>query len=863
MRRAFGDWLRERRRQLDLTQAELAGQVGCSVVMIRKIEADDRVPSRQVAERLARCLQVASADQGAFVMFARGRAAMPSSLDQGGRSTAVQTAIPTTLLPTPITAFLGRERELAELRRLIEADSARLITIVGPPGIGKTRLSLELAASVQDQFVDGVFFVPLAPVTDPAHVLPTISRVLGLPDRGPGAAALYSALHRRRVLLVLDNFEQITAAAPLVSELLQHAPLVRAIVTSRIALHLSGEHQYAVPPLALPNIQMLAELPHAAEYPAVRLFVTRMRVINPEFALTNENAQTVAEICTRLDGLPLAIELAVARSRLLTPQALLDRLRSPTGPATLQVLTSGPRDLLDHQRTLRSTIQWSYDLLDADERRVFIHLGVFVGAFTMEAAAAVCATPMAAEALESLANQNLVSWTAHNGQAILHLLETIREFALEKLAEAGLLEDAYRRHAHSYVELAHTAVPALDGPEQERWLDRLLRAYPNLEAALEWLTRHDPELGLRCATDLGQFWYTCGYPSEGRTWLTKLLDMVEQIGPAGDRIDSLRAGALHIASFLAFQQGDNQQSATLAQKSLALYQALGDEAGIAMALLDIGRAAFGQANYSEATAAIEESLRINRALQHWPAVAPALNNLALIAKDHGDFQRAVQLHEESLVLYRQLGNRRGQARVLNNMSSVAYWEGDYARAGELAQETTAIYRDLDDRMGLAYALDALGMVAYKQGRLEIARTTLAESAELFRSLHELVGMAMALNDTGLIALAQGRSEEAAQIQRQALELAWSIGDLRRVAFCLEGLAAAIGPAQPLLAARLFGAAARLREEISAPLPLAERASYERWVAQAQSATTHPAFEIAYQEGERRPLEETMGLLGKL
>jgi predicted ATPase/DNA-binding XRE family transcriptional regulator len=864
----FGRWLRQRRRHLDLTQADLAERVGCSEITIRKIEADDRTPSRQVAELLAACLEVPTAERPDFVAFARS---VPRS------DSSVAPPIPSAHAGplAPLTRLLGRDPDAAQIERRLLSAPVRLLTLTGPPGIGKTRLSMYVAERVRPHFADGVRFVALAPVRDPALVIPALAHALGVPQRAGQTpeAALSAALHDQQLLLVLDNFEQVAAAAPQIADLLRAAPQVKALMTSRATLNVSGEHLYAVPPLALPDPCALPPLDDLTCYPSIQLFVERVRAVRSDFILTAENAPVVAEICARLDGLPLAIELAAARCKLFAPEALRERLRRPAGSGALSVLVNGPHDLLAHQRTLRGTLDWSYELLSPDEQAVLMRLAVFAGGCDIEAAEAVASEGKRQKAkgkmvegdtsllpfafdllplLESLLDKSLVRQAAGpDGEPRFTLLETIREYALDRLDASGGLAGASRRHATYYAALAHAAAPQLRGAGQERWLQRLHADYHNLRAALVWLADHDPEAGLRCAADLCQFWHMRSLLGEGRDWLARLLARCK-----ADTCRAARAQALCAAGLLAYQQGDHPHAEQLSAESLELHRALGDRQGAAAALMNLGSVAFCRADYSRAISIYDEVLALYRALGDTGGIAHALRSLALIAKDQGDLDRATLLLEESLALYRQTGDTYGVARALFNLSTVAYWQGDYPRSGVLAEQTAAICRELGDQMILAYALDGIGMAAYKQGDLARAAQNVDESLRLLRALDEKAGMALALHEMGLIACAEGNLVRAGELLCDGLALAWDIGDRRRAAFCLEGLAVAWAR-RPLDAARLLGAAAALRQALGAPLPQAERPDYERTLTAVRAAAGAAAFAAAWDAGRTTPIDQAI------
>ncbi len=851
----FGEYLRHLRLRAGLNQRDLALAVGYSESQISRLEHGRRLPDIAALRALfIPALQLEDQPQLASRLLVLAETARVET-EPPIETVESLPPLPTNALPVPLTALINRTRELREVRERIERDGVRLLTLIGPPGIGKTRLSLQIAADVSRHFPDGVFFVSLAPIREAELVVSAIARAVGLHDHS--LPTLLAELRERQMLLVLDNFEQVVDAGAHIAALLRAAPRVKALVTSRAALGLTGEHLYILPPLELPDCRRLPPLAELARFPAIELFITRASAINPTFVLSDENAHVVAEICTRLDGLPLAIELTAARSRFFSPHTILERLRNSTkGSPTLAFLVGGPRDLPQHQQTLRGAIDWSYDLLHDDERNVFARLSVFAGSWTLEAACAVCecdASDIEAS-LFALVNQSLIQQVSgRGGELRFSMLEMIREYALENLAAGGQVERVREQHARYFTELAAHAAPHLQGAIQDTWLDRLEADYNNIYVALGWHAEHDHGAGLQCAADLTTFWHARGYLDEGRAWLKALLDRTKGSGTSQQLVAQATCGA----GFLAYQQGDLAQAVALSEQSLALYQALGDSRGVALAMRNLGSAAFHQADYAHAAEIYSECLAIFQALGDDSGAAHSLRTLAGIAKDQGDYARARALHQEALTCYRRVGDRRGVAYALVNLSIVDYWDGNYVQSRTLAVESLAELRAVDDWIGAAYALDQIGMTSYKQGDLVGAAAALEESRQAFERLGEQLGMAMVLTDMGLVACAAGDCAKAESLHRAALAIARKLGDQRRMAFCLEGLAMALSRRQPNLAARLLGVASALRERIGSPLPTAEHAEYDGMLQVLKVILGTEMFTLELEAGRYRGLEAIM------
>jgi predicted ATPase len=610
-----------------------------------------------------------------------------------------------TNLPAQPTPLLGRERELMDVCNLLLRDEVRLLTFTGAGGTGKTRLALQAAAELLEEFPSGVCFVALAPIREPALIVPSIARTLGLREGGsqPLQETLVEYLRDEQVLLVLDNFEQLRQASPVLSELLAACSGLKLLVTSRAPLRLSGEHLYPVPPLLLPDRERPPELRLLAEFEAVALFIARAQAVKPDFVLTRDNAAAVAEICHRLDGLPLAIELTAARTMLLSPQAMLERLGQ-----RLQLLTGGARDLPARQRTLRSTIDWSHGLLAEGEQRLLARLAVFVGGRTLHAAQAVCNPdrdlgPDVLDGLATLVENNLLRQEAPtDGEPRFSMLETIHEYALERLRESGELAALRRRHAEYLLALAEEAEPQLVGPNQVVWLERLEREHENLRAALAWAVDAAPnELALRLTGALRIFWRVRGHLSEGRRWLEAALARAE------DESAGPRAKALYAASVLALRQGDYGPAKAWAQESLVLSRGLGDSRGAGRALQVLGSIAVGERAYDEATRLFEESEALCRKIGDKSLLATTILDLGDVALNQAEYERATVLLEESLALFQELGDKDGTAIALYNLGSAALSEGRDERAVGLLSEGLALFGELGYKEGIAYCLEAL------------------------------------------------------------------------------------------------------------------------------------------------------------
>jgi len=740
------------------------------------------------------------------------KVASDRSPDPGGR-----TQRPT--LPEALTTFIGRERELAEINGLLPG--TRLLTLMGAGGIGKTRLALQLAAELEDTdaYRDGVWLVELAPVADPALVPQTVAMVLGLKEQ-PGKSltqTLTAHLATKRVLLLVDNAEHLLAdCAQLADALLRQCPHVVLLVTSREGLGITGELTYRVPSLSVPDPKQHTTPEQLSQYESIRLLVERARLQLPHFTVTDQNAPALASVCYRLDGIPLALELAAARMRSMSVEEVNRRLDHRFG-----LLKGGSRTAPPRQQTLRSLIDWSYDLLQEAEKALLCRLSVFAGGWTLAAAEAVCHGEGVEEEevldiLSSLVDKSLVGTDARNSATRYRLLETVRQYARDRLRERGDEAQWRGRQLAYFLALAEEAEPQLRGADQQAWLDQLETEHDNLRSALGWSAAAggDAAGGLRLAGALCRFWSVRGYLGEGRGWVSGLL-----AAATGGQAAAARAKALNGAGGLARHQGDNAAARALFEQSLAIYRELGDRQRIAFSLNNLGVVADDQGDYPAARALHEESLAIQRELGDGWSIAMSLHNLGVLASDQSDHQAARALHEESLAIRRVLGDWQGIGDSLNSLGSSASEQGDYAAARALFEESLAIQRDLGDRQSMALSLNALGHMAFAQGDNACARALHEETLTIYRELGDRRGIARSLVGLAYVAFALG---------------------------C------------PGRAARIWAGAERLRETIGETLPPSDCADYNRRVAAARAAIGDgSAFDSAWQEGRAMTLEQAI------
>jgi predicted ATPase len=720
-------------------------------------------------------------------------------------------------LPAPSSSLIGREEELGALKQLLLRRDVRLVTLSGPGGIGKSHLAIEVAQSLADHFSSGVYFLPLASVSDPNVIASVIAQTLGVRESGGRAPLenLKEHLRKRagaRVLLLIDNFEHLLAAAPMLSELLAAAPGLKLLVTSRAALRVQDENEFPLQPLALPNPKDKLSVSALAECPAIALFVQRAAAVKPGFALTAENASAVTEVCTRLDGLPLAIQLAAARIKLLTPSAMTGRLAS-----RLQLLTSGARDLPARQQTLRHTIDWSYDLLSEAEQKLFRRLSAFTGGFTLEAAESVCDAKQdlgleILDGMASMVDKSLVrQMNAEEGESRFVMLETIREYGVEKLAASDEERLTRKAHAAYCLVLAEEAAGENVAGETKKWMDRFEMEHDNFRAALDWLTKNqNSDWSLRLATALFRFWEMREHFVEGRQRLSEVLRL-----PVAATQNAARMRALFCAGVLAG----------------------------------------GQRDYAAAVELLRESLEIARQTGEKQSIAVSANGLAVTTRDMGSFEAATELFEESLALWKELGDRPAVARALSNLSGVKRLQHEHAKARSLNEECLGIFRELDDRTGVAWALNQQADLLREQGELPAARAVYEQGIAVFREINDRWGIAGSLADLGNLALEQGDYSAADAMYAESLSLFQELRHKRGLARILESFAAlAAAGSDPGKALKLAGVAAALRQTIGAPLTAAEQEKLEQSVEPARRGLSTAAERAAWLEGWVMPVD---------
>jgi predicted ATPase/transcriptional regulator with XRE-family HTH domain len=903
---SFGQRIKQQRRELDLTQEALAVRAGYSVDTIRRVEAGSLRPSRQLAEILAAKLEIPPAEQAALVALARSGRLRQAASAPGGSAAPQAAAV--VGLPAQQTPLIGRRREITACLAVLRAADARLLTLVGPGGAGKTRLAFRITEELGGGFGDGAYVAQLASISNPDLVVPAIAEILGLTETAGVTLShtLKAFLREKQILLTLDNFEQVAPAASLLGELLVEAPGLKLLVTSREVLRLSGEQVFLVPPLSLPDLKALPSLEMLPSYEGIALFVQRAAAARVGFALTADNAATIAAICAHLDGLPLAIELAAARVRLFSPSAMLDRLQG-----RLAWLTGGPRDQASRQQTLRATLDWSYNLLDPAQREVFARLAVFADGCTLEAAAAV--TGAGFDPIASLVDKSLLQERAgRDGAARFSMLETIREYGLEKLLESGQDSRVRTQHAAYFAELATRAEAMLPTPGRGPWISRLDAETENMRAALAWClhAQGDRATGLRLTGTLLWYWRRSN-AAEGRRWLE---EAVAEIGAAGadgrapdlqwwgwckagaafmawlhsgreaaiagvaEGIDLLRRSPdrlklAHALGWLAIGESSAQRYAAAREaldEALAIFEELGQDWDQAMGLQYSGIAE-SEAWISGGSPAIaihhlEESYQIFLALGDDWARSATISSLAWLKAESRNYAYALALSEEGLQLARQTGSLQVMAEALYYKAANMQIHGaDYAAAVPVLEEALAAWRQLGNRRREADTLHLLGFCRMALGDLEPARTLCEESLTLFRRLGDGVQYWWAMRDLACVNRLIGEPARALELYESALRKLKGADPRWFHLVCLRDFAALLQPSrEPELAARLLGAADALEESLPNYWTSSEEMDFDRRVKaeaveSARTALGAEAFACAWSAGREIPAEQAIEL----
>ena len=841
----FSQWLKQRRKTLGLTQRDLAQQAGCAEVTLRKIEAGDLRPSALLAASLAKAVRAVDADTPNIVEFALG-----TDIEHMPAARWSKAHRPNNL-PAQLTPLIGREQDIAAVRRRMLSDGARLITLLGPPGVGKTRLALAVAENVMEQFEHGAYSVRLGPISDPDLVASAIIQALGVQISGSNSPALQlrATLEEKHLLLVLDNFEQVIEAAKLVDDLLHRCPWLYVVVTSRQPLRVRGERQIPVPPLALPaGIYGAARLTagDALRYPAVALFADRAQTVQPDFAITDANAAVVAELCRRLDGLPLAIELVAARVKLLPPTELLARL---SGPWMLSV--NGLRDVVARQKTLRGAIGWSYDLLTPAEQTLLMRLSVFVGGCTLEAAEAVCedqakspATFQVLDGIASLLDKSLLHReTGLNGESRYVLFETVREFASERLVAVGEAEEAQNRHLAWCLTVAEFAVLSPFGIlERASWKEIDAEIY-DLRVGLEWSLQCNGAAAVRLVLATSRYLANRGFVREARTWIDRVLTL-----PEAAEATIERAALLYCKGTTEFLLDDPTAAEVSITELLALSRDLDLILGHAGALYYLGRLASMAGDASLAEVYLESAADAYLEAGDIVDWGHVISVLAEIAMFRGDLQRSRALH--TLAVTRKLPPEQHHQVYwsIGGLAEVALVEGNFAHAQRFAEECLALCRQRNNPGEIAWPLTCLGEIATRRGDFAAAHAILDEALALGQKADSFWRVVIVRANLGDLAMAEGKPGEALGLYRDSLPIllqrgifAHPQGSLR-----LACLASAVG--QYVVAVTLLGAcSAAVENGLEVLFPITQT-DFDGALAASQAALNADAFECAWAEG---------------
>jgi predicted ATPase/DNA-binding XRE family transcriptional regulator len=809
---SFGIWLRKQRRALDLSRQAFADQVGCAEITLRRIEEGTLKPSRELASVLLQKLGIPETERSQWIAFARGLSEFP-------RSSAPSASKLITNLPVPLTTFIGRERDQAEVSQLIS--KYRLITLTGTGGVGKTRLAIQVAADVRHRFPDGVWFLDLSSLIDPILLPNTLATVIGLRESAELSFTdlLIHYFRSRTALVIFDNCEHlIESCALFVHSLLSECENLSILATSREALRVGGEIPYYVSSLEIPRLESEPAIDTLKKTESVQLFAERAAVSSPGFLMNTHNVFTVAGICQRLDGIPLAIELAAARVNVLTVEQILMRLNE-----RFNLLTGGFRSAFPRHQTLHAAIEWSYNLLSEKERTVFKRLAVFSGGWTLEAAEAVCSgngiEPVEVlDLLSGLVNKSLVLVETVQGQSRYRRLQMIREYALALLKKSDEMSIVCFRHLSFFAELVFETERNLKGPEEAFWYERLDSELDNLRAALTWFEQLEyVEIRLRFAAGLWRYWKNRGKSSEGRAYIQRI---VSGVPPGPSRQTAAYARALTGAGALAYYQADFSYSEQSRKEALSIYRILEDKVGIGDCLIGLGNAAISQGHYDEARAFYEEGLAIRQELSDKWGIARLIGNLGLLAYFQMNYDQAHSLHLESLTSFRELQDYQGVAHELNNLGDVARHQGKLSMALAFYEECISNSKSMKDQWGMAYGIMGLADVAFEQGDVPTAISHYKDCLRMFQKEADYIGLP----------------------------------------YVLESVAGLLSTKKQLeYAARIYGSANALRQRTHSPLPLPDQSAYQKHLSQLKEQLGSSEFDIAWAEGSMMTSDQAVAL----
>jgi predicted ATPase/Tfp pilus assembly protein PilF len=760
-------------------------------------------------------------------------------------------------LPNQVTQLIGRETKIEEAKSLISQSEIRLLTFLGSGGIGKTRMAMRVGKDVIDNFADGVFYMSLETINDFDLVAFVIAQTLNIRefDGKPPVYALIEYLKNKQMLLILDNFEHLISAADLVAELLKSSLSLKVLVTSRFPLNLTGEHQFTVPPLEFPKDHCNLEVNDAMEFSSIALFVQRAQSVKADFTLTDNNAPIVAEICSQLDGLPLAIEIAAARIKIFSPEEMLPRIKQ----SRLNFLTSGLRDLPSRQQTVRATIAWSYDLLDATEKELFRRLAVFAGGFTLETAESVCNQKMnegrsIINGVSSLLDKSLLQRDVKSEEdSRFKMLVTIREYGIELLTSSGEIEKVRESYADFFLSMTEIAEPQLKGRNQAQWFQRLEQEHDNLRAVLGWSRdTGNFSVGLRLTAASMRFWEVHGYLTEGRQWIEELLKNAEN----GEVPSSICAKASNVAGILARNSSDYGEAIEHLNNGLSLFREESDKLGMACSLNYLGLIACDQNRYHDAEKLLQKALVLYRNQPDKHGIAATLKHLGVLRLSQGKYNQAADFLNKSIKISRELGDVLGLASSINNFGIIALDNSDYVQATESFVESQKLFQELKDKLGVGASFMNFGEIAQHNGDFDQAKTLYLQALSLFREVGGKREEATALNKLAHILCLHGDYQQAFRLDCEGIELRLNAGEKASIAYSLEGFARiALSEHNNERAVLLSGAAEGLRNLTKTPLPPVPLKDQNQLVDSIRSILSEELFLDLFERGRCMNLEQ--------